>query len=132
MTTLELIERGVGANCLSDAYDMGRADEQLQSIEDAKIQATEYLNALNKAKEEAYQQGRADQKKEDNEFFNFDGAWELEKQKIRKDAIDGINKIIQFIKDNSFNHKLEYDSFKAIGSSVMIELLEQLKEQKNE
>lgn len=60
MTTLELIERGVGANCLSDAYDLGRADEQLQSIEDAKQQATEYLNALNKAKEEAYEQGKAD------------------------------------------------------------------------
>lgn len=27
-----------------------RADEQLQSIEDAKMQATEYLNALDKAK----------------------------------------------------------------------------------
>lgn len=47
----------------------------------------------------------------------------------RADAIDGINKIIQFIKDNSFNHKLECDSFKAIGSSVVIELLEQLKEE---
>ena len=38
-------------------YEQGRADEQLQSIEDAKMQATEYLDALNKAKEEAYQQG---------------------------------------------------------------------------
>ena len=26
MTTLELIERGIGHNCLSDAYDLGRAD----------------------------------------------------------------------------------------------------------
>lgn len=26
MTTIELIERGVGYNCLSDAYDLGRAD----------------------------------------------------------------------------------------------------------
>lgn len=27
MTTLELIERGIGHNCLSDAYDLGRADK---------------------------------------------------------------------------------------------------------
>lgn len=26
MTTLELIERGIGHNCLADAYDLGRAD----------------------------------------------------------------------------------------------------------
>lgn len=26
MTTLELIERGIGHNCLSDAYELGRAD----------------------------------------------------------------------------------------------------------
>lgn len=26
MTTMELIERGIGHNCLSDAYDLGRAD----------------------------------------------------------------------------------------------------------
>lgn len=37
---------------------------------------------------DGYQQGRADQKKEDNEFFNFESAWELEKQKIRADAIE--------------------------------------------
>ena len=28
MTTLELIERGVGHNCLSDAYDLGREDAE--------------------------------------------------------------------------------------------------------
>ena len=33
MTTLELIERGVGANCLSDAYDMGKADAIEECIE---------------------------------------------------------------------------------------------------
>lgn len=26
MTTMELIERGIGHNCLSDAYELGRAD----------------------------------------------------------------------------------------------------------
>lgn len=26
MTTMELIERGIGHNCLSDAYDLGRTD----------------------------------------------------------------------------------------------------------
>lgn len=38
-------------------YQQGRADEQIQSIEDAKKQAAEYLDALDKAKKEAYQQG---------------------------------------------------------------------------
>lgn len=36
----------------------------------------------------AYEQGRADQKKEDNEFFNLESGYEMEKQKIRADAID--------------------------------------------
>lgn len=31
MTTNELIEKGIGHNCLSDAYDLGRAD-MLDSI----------------------------------------------------------------------------------------------------
>lgn len=35
----------------------GEADEQLRSIEDAKQQAAEYLNALDNAKKELYQQG---------------------------------------------------------------------------
>lgn len=26
MTTMELIERGIGYNCLSDAYDLGKAE----------------------------------------------------------------------------------------------------------
>lgn len=44
-------------DAVNRGYQQGRADEQLQSIEDAKMQATEYLNALDKAKKEAYQQG---------------------------------------------------------------------------
>lgn len=48
----------------------------------------------------------------------------------RADAIEEVDRIIQFVKDNSFDHRLEYDSFKAIGSSVIIDLLKQLKEQK--
>ena len=33
MTTMELIERGVGHNCLSDAYDLGRADKEKELSE---------------------------------------------------------------------------------------------------
>lgn len=44
--------------------------------------------SLAEIRKEAYEQGRSDQKAEDNEFFNFEGAWRLEKQKIREDAID--------------------------------------------
>ena len=49
----------------------------------------------------------------------------------RKDAIDKINSLIRFIEDNSFDHKLECDSFKAIESSLVIGLLEKLKEEQN-
>lgn len=45
----------------------------------------------------------------------------------RTELDDGIDRIIQFIKDNSFEHKIEYNSFEAIGSSIIISLLEQLK-----
>lgn len=30
MTTTELIERGIGHNCLSDAYDLGRHDAETE------------------------------------------------------------------------------------------------------
>ena len=36
MTTLELIERGIGHNCLSDAYDLGRAEVIEKIIEHFK------------------------------------------------------------------------------------------------
>lgn len=56
-------------------------------------------------REEAYQKGRADQKEEDNAFFNFEGAWELEKKKVRADTIDKfINKVVGLrIYDNDLN-----------------------------
>ena len=48
----------------------------------------------------------------------------------RAKMIDEVDTIIDFIKNNSFDHNLEFDSLKVIGSSVVISLLEQLKEQK--
>lgn len=50
--------------------------------------------------EKIYQLGRADQKKEDNEFFNFESAWELEKQKIRADTIDECINSLGMVLDN--------------------------------
>lgn len=54
MTTMELIEKGIGHNCLSDAYDLGRAEAErdfqnsdywndylAQVIKDAKADAIE-------------------------------------------------------------------------------------------
>lgn len=32
MTTMELIERGIGHNCLADAYGLGRADERAEIL----------------------------------------------------------------------------------------------------
>lgn len=37
--------------------------------------------------EDGIMQGKADQKKDDNEFFNFEAAWELEKKKIKQDGV---------------------------------------------
>jgi len=50
MTTMELIEKGIGHNCLSDAYDLGRADER--------------PSAFGKGYDSGYQRGRADALKE--------------------------------------------------------------------
>lgn len=41
-------------------YQQGIADEQIQSIKYARMQATDYLDALDKAKKEAYQKGAKD------------------------------------------------------------------------
>lgn len=75
MTTLELIERGVGANCLSDAYDMGKADAE---TEHNKMCET-CVHKVSKSDIDAvYQQGRADGVKEfaDRLRVNFDlYAW---------------------------------------------------------
>lgn len=61
----------------------------------------------------AYEKGRADQKEEDNEFFNFEGAWELEKRKIRTEVID--------------------ECIEALGNNIWdIAKLEQLKGAENE
>lgn len=50
---------------------------------------------VDKAYTEGYEKGRADQKKEDNEFFNFEGAWELEKQKIKADTIEEVKSLLR-------------------------------------
>lgn len=53
MTTMELIDRGIGHNCLSDAYDLGRADAYKEiAYSDNTIKET--FEKL------AYEKGRAD------------------------------------------------------------------------
>lgn len=42
MTTMELIGKGIGHNCLSDAYDLGRAD----AIDDLVKKVCEFGTAL--------------------------------------------------------------------------------------
>ena len=42
MTTMELIERGIGHNCLSDAYELGRAD----ALEDTELFREIFLEEL--------------------------------------------------------------------------------------
>lgn len=62
-------------------YEKGKADAMNESV--SIIKELMPLIVL-----ETYKQGKADQKKDDNEFFNFEAAWELEKRKIRADAIE--------------------------------------------
>ena len=71
-----------------------------------------------------YRQGRADQKEEDNVFFNFEGAWELEKKKVRADAIDEFARA--FIEEGK---KIKYVRHLWIESTCK-KIAEQLKEQK--
>ena len=72
MTTMELIERGIGHNCLSDAYDLGRADEREEWETAAGEMIMKYAGDIYKAlpnvvkeiQTKAYQQGRVDAIKE--------------------------------------------------------------------
>lgn len=77
---------------------------------------------------DAYNKGRADQKEEDNEFFSFEGAWELEKKKCRADAIDKVIKYLdaQFLMQNNPNSKFVET---IILHRDFIDELEKLKEQ---
>lgn len=50
MTTMELIERGIGHNCLSDAYELGRADGYRKAEND-------YFTKTQKDRENAYSCG---------------------------------------------------------------------------
>ena len=80
-----------------------------------------YESCREEAYNDGYEKGRADQKEEDNAFFNFEGAWELEKKKVRADAID---ECMQIVKD--------YSSA-LVGTyyyNLFIDKMEQLKEQK--
>lgn len=75
--------------------------------------------------DKGYQQGRADQKKADNEFFNFESAYEMEKQKIRADAID---EFVEFA--NTMPTVEEEDG--EIRPMWLEEMAQKLKEQSNE
>lgn len=74
-----------------DIYQLGRADKD-KELSELPNQYSEKLWKI--AHDRGYEQGRADQKEEDNAFFNFEGAWELEKKKVRADAIDECKKIV--------------------------------------
>lgn len=47
----------------------------------------------------AYNQGRADQKKADNEFFNFEGAWELARQEFAEPQKTGVQIKVDAVKE---------------------------------
>ena len=67
-----------------------------------------------------YNKGRADQKEEDNAFFNFEGAWELEKKKVRADAIDECIEKLYEVTPQTVDEKLDM---------VFVNALRELKEQ---
>ena len=66
---------------------------------------------------------------DDNAFFNFEGAWELEKKKVRADAINNfvINAITEFQK---FDKEHGYPTLGDI-SIILSDVAEELKEQNN-
>lgn len=70
---------------MSDFYEIINSSAKYTTIRGGR--GNGITNSLLKI---AYEQGRADQKEEDNAFFNFEGAWELEKKKVRADAIDDV------------------------------------------
>lgn len=97
---------------------------------DAEEDAENRMNGiLDDEKRLSYEQGRADQKEVDNTFFNFEGAWELEKKKVRADAINNfvVNAITEFQK---FDKEHGYPTLGDI-SDILSDVAEQLKEQNN-
>lgn len=68
MKTMELIERGIGHNCLSDAYDLGRADA-----------IDEMLNFINVRMSHLVDLAEEDCRKADTyqEYYHRGGLWEL-------------------------------------------------------
>lgn len=61
MTTMELIDRGIGHNCLSDAYELGRADAiaEIEKRDNRSFLTTDQIHDLCT---EAMIKGRADMK----------------------------------------------------------------------
>lgn len=82
-----------------------------------------------------YSKGRADQKEEDNAFFNFEGAWELEKKKVRVDAIDECMRAIVNTESKVVNPcaNKTWDELTLLANRQfeILEILEQLKEKNN-
>lgn len=74
-----------------------------------------------------YKKGRADQKEEDNAFFNFEGAWELEKKKCRVDVIEKFATRLE----EELTMVMPRDKVKYLMYKVHT-VLEKLKEQMNE
>lgn len=116
MTTLELIERGIGHNCLSDAYDLGRADER--------------PSAFGKGYDGGYKNGRKDAEAEHEAMcetcIHKVSADDL--RAIRNSAIDEyFSRFDEFVKSNP---KLTY-----FWTEFQVEarrIAERMKEQKNE
>lgn len=104
------------------------------------FEAKDFLNIdkINEFANQKYEQGRADQKEEDNAFFNFEGAWKLEKKKVRADAIDECKyKIVDSLEKqlgckvcSSYEEKYHCSKCKMQEIiNLTVDILEQLKEQ---
>lgn len=109
MTTLELIERGIGHNCLSDAYDLGRAD--------AIREREEFWEMQNNF---AYEQGRADKYQEIVSEYML--LTEKQVAEIRADAIAEISREMRMLYGNEYEKKIKADAIdeciKLIGGNI--------------
>lgn len=112
-------------------YEMARYTE-LTGEDGAKVSISRLGGYL-----DGYEKGRADQKAEDNKFFNFEGSWQLEKEKIRADVLEEyVNELKRYMETTEQRIYMDEsnkgnDTYSAMPIyDYADELAEKLKEQK--
>ena len=106
-----------------NVVDLVEWEKQIKEKLQNELSTGLYVDGFN----DGYKKGRADQKEEDNEFFNFEGAWELEKKKVRADAIDEYRKEMHDMIEGN-EEFTDWQKYEILQCNELV--AEQLKEQK--